>query len=531
MRSNTLKLVAIIGLGVILSAILYLGMVSWLGGSQGFPLDDAWIHQTYARNLAQDGRWSYESGHASAGSTSPLWTLAITAGYILGVDYRLWTFVMGASTLALTAWLAWRVTIRLFGLSPPVGLLAALFCVLEWHLVWAAFSGMETLLFAALVLLCVDRYLAFEEQERSRLASVASSGGILEESGKPRWLSGLWMGLCGSLLVLTRPEGLLLLGLIGVCFLWERWRGKAVSRGAGSWALIAVLACLVLLALYVLFNFKTSGFIFPTTFYAKQAEYRSMIESLSLLARFGTLLLAVWVGPQILLVPGFLFSVGFSIKRQRPEMVLLWAWWLCSIGIYAFRLPVTYQHGRYLIPTIPVFVVLGVWGTWRVVRSAGGSMVTRVVTRAWMVALVALLLIFWFIGARAYARDVGFIYGEMGTIAHWLRENVSPQSRLAVHDIGMVGYRLERPFIDLAGLVTPEVIPFIDDEERLLDFMESEQVDYVVVFPDWSDVYRRVVRDPRLVLVYSTHYTWTLSAGQENLSVYRADWSLKRQLR
>ena len=531
MRANVLKLVAIIGAGVILSAFLYLGMVSWSGGSPGFPLDDAWIHQTYARNLAQDGQWSYESGQASTGSTSPLWTLALTLGYILGMDYRLWTFVLGASTLALTAWLAWRVTIRLFGLSSPVGLFVALFCMLEWHLVWAAFSGMETLLFAALVLLCLDRYLAFEAQERSRLASAASDGGGLEESGKSRWLSGLWMGLCSSLLVLTRPEGLLLLGLIGVCFLWERRRGKAVTRGAVSWALFAVLGCLILLVPYVILNLKTSGFIFPTTFYAKQAEYRSMIESLGLPARFGTLLLAVWVGPQILLVPGFLFSVGYSIKHQRSEIVLLWVWWLCSIGIYAFRLPVTYQHGRYLIPTIPVFLILGVWGVWRLVRSAGGSMVTRVVSRAWMVALAALLLIFWFIGARAYARDVGFIYGEMGSMAHWLRENIPPQSRLAVHDIGMVGYRLERPFIDLAGLVTPEVIPFIDDEERLLDFMESEKVDYVVVFPDWSNVYQRMVQDPRLTLVHSTNYTWTLSAGQENLSVYRTDWPFARQLR
>ena len=404
MRSSTLKLVTIIGLGVLLSSFLYLGMVYWLGGSQGFPLDDAWIHQTYARNLAQDGRWSYESGRASAGSTSPLWTLALTSGYILGVDCRLWTFALGASTLALTGWLAWHVTIRLFAPSPPVASLVALFCVLEWHLVWAAFSGMETLLFAALVLLCVDRYLAFESQERSRLASVASNVGSLDEFGRSRWLSGLWMGLCGSLLVLTRPEGLLLLGLIGVCFLWERWRGKAVSPGAGSWALAAVLGSLVLLIPYVFFNFKTAGFVFPTTFYAKQTEYRSMIESLSLPARFGTLLLAVWVGPQILLIPGFLFSVGFSIKRQRSEIALLWVWWLCSIGIYAFRLPVTYQHGRYLIPTIPVFVVLGVWGTWRVVRSASGTMVTRVVSRAWVVALMTLLFIFWFMGARLCSR-------------------------------------------------------------------------------------------------------------------------------
>ena len=42
----------------------------------GFPLDDAWIHQTYARSLAQTGKWEFLPGQSSAGgSTSPLWSM------------------------------------------------------------------------------------------------------------------------------------------------------------------------------------------------------------------------------------------------------------------------------------------------------------------------------------------------------------------------------------------------------------------------------------------------------------------------
>lgn len=513
-------LLAIIGGGIVLSALLYLGMVIWTGGTQGFPLDDAWIHQTYARNLVEKGQWSYESDRTSAGSTSPLWTVALTPAYVVGLDHRLWAFALGLMTLALVAWLAWRIITRLFDVPDWLGLIAALFCVLEWHLVWAALSGMETLLFAAFVLLCLDLYLVFEKRK-----GLQKHSQIRHPDGneKPAWLMGLGMGLSAALLVLTRPEGLLLLALIALCFFWNRI-GSGISRGILVWTLVAALVCLVLLAAYILFNLSTSGFIFPTTFYAKQAEYRSVIESLSIPTRFARLLLAVWVGPQLLLILGFLFAVGYSIKHRQAEVVLLWAWWICSIGIYVFRLPVSYQHGRYLIPTIPVFVILGIWGTWRIVRELGESMAARVLARTWIITTAVLLLAFWIIGARAYARDVGFIYGEMGTMAGWLQENVSSQSRLAVHDIGILGYRLDRPFIDLAGLVTPEVIPFIDDKERLLDFMESEGVDYVVVFPDWSNTYRKMVQDPRLTLVYSTNYTWTLAAGHANLSAYRTNW-------
>ena len=39
-------------------------------GGGGFPLDDSWIHQTYARNLAQTGQWAFVPGVPSAASTS-----------------------------------------------------------------------------------------------------------------------------------------------------------------------------------------------------------------------------------------------------------------------------------------------------------------------------------------------------------------------------------------------------------------------------------------------------------------------------
>ena len=47
----------------------------------GYPLDDAWIHQTYARNWAETGQLAYVVGLPSAGSTAPLWTLLLSVAY------------------------------------------------------------------------------------------------------------------------------------------------------------------------------------------------------------------------------------------------------------------------------------------------------------------------------------------------------------------------------------------------------------------------------------------------------------------
>ncbi len=56
---------------------IYVGVAASRGHS-GYPLDDAWIHQTYARNWAETGQLAYVVGLPSAGSTAPLWTLLLS---------------------------------------------------------------------------------------------------------------------------------------------------------------------------------------------------------------------------------------------------------------------------------------------------------------------------------------------------------------------------------------------------------------------------------------------------------------------
>src|SRR5262245_40846669 len=43
-----------------------------MGAAAGFPLDDAWIHQVYARSLWRSHRFEYNDGESEIGLTSPL---------------------------------------------------------------------------------------------------------------------------------------------------------------------------------------------------------------------------------------------------------------------------------------------------------------------------------------------------------------------------------------------------------------------------------------------------------------------------
>ena len=508
-----------------LSAALYLGWTA-ASGRLGFPLDDGWIHQTYARNLAHTGQMAYVPGQPSAGSTSPLWTGLLSIGYLLRLDYRLWTYFLGAVGLALTAWTVYRLARRLFPDQPWAAPLAGLLCALEWHLAWAAFSGMETILYTCLALLLIDLQFSIHDSQFAIRNSQFTIAAIV-----------------AGLLTLTRPEGLLLAGLVGLALLWHAWR-KARWRG-----ILAVagygLAFAAVVSPWLAFNLRVSDQTFPNTFYAKQAEYRVYL-TLPIWTRLARVLLPTFAAAQFLLIPGFLYAALRPLHSHTPthsytptlphssfsslsslsplSIFLPPLWWLLTVLVYALRLPVNYQHGRYLIPTIPLLILYGAGGTLRLLRPASPRMGARVVSRSVLLATLVLLLAFWVRGARVYADDTGFIEGEMVAVAGWLNANTEPEALIAVHDIGAVGYFTQRPLLDLAGLITPQVVPFIADEKRLLAFMAERGAEYVVFFSDWSDAYHRMAQDPRLHAVYHSGYEWTRRQGMENMVVFKTEW-------
>jgi hypothetical protein len=183
--------------------------------------------------------------------------------------------------------------------------------------------------------------------------------------------------------------------------------------------------------------------------------------------------------------------------------------------MYAWRLPVTYQHGRYLIPMMPIFFLWGLAGLVEFLEFHSKTWYQRAIGKAGLVAAALLVLIFFGLGAQAYGRDVAIIETEMVTVAHWVAENTPKDALIAAHDIGALGYFADRSILDLAGLVSPEVIPFLRDQARLEAYMVAQGADYLVTFPSWY---------PDLVAgacpVFQTDSPATLAVDHENMAVY-----------
>jgi hypothetical protein len=474
----------------ILSVTLYVG-VSALGGQAGFPLDDAWIHQTYARNLAQSGQLAYVPGQPSAGSTAPLWTFLIAIGYRLGIDYRLWTYALGALSLAACGWLVQRLSIRLWPERPRVARAAGALCIFEWHLAWAAASGMETTLFAALALAVFER------------ATYAQA----------RWRDGIMFGALGALLTLTRPEGLLVIGLAGLARL-----AQTRSANAPRFILSAITGFGVLVLPVAWLNLQASGTLFPNTFYAKQQEYAVYFSSLGAwLPRVLDVLGAPFVGAQVLLVPGLWLEGLAAARSLRDRSTWVRAaplvWLMAHLAVYATRLPVTYQHGRYMMPIIPIVLLVGLHGSARL-----AARLPRLLRRVSIGSMVGVAAAFWVVGVGAYRVDVNVIENELVASARWIDTHTPTGALVAAHDIGAIGYFARRPLLDLAGLISPEVIPIIRDEPRLLALMQERQAAYFAAPPDF---YTTLLDAPPLERVFSG----TSPFAPHHWLVYRIDWS------
>ena len=322
------------------------------------------------------------------------------------------------------------------------------------------------------------------------------------------WQAGLLAGVS----VWIRPDGITLLGpIFFVLFLsTETWRYKITNLAKG------LVFFLLPFIPYLLFNHILSGSWWPNTFYAKQAEYAILTQTPS----GPTADFLVWPADdrrRHLITSRFFCGslVRLEVKElggNRSRALVGWLYFLiCSA-------PACYLPARALPDAgMPVYFVVSIMGIRYILRTISEhKMAYWRVSRAWTMVIVGVWLAFYAIGAYSYGQDVAIIDSEMVTTAKWVAVNTPQQAKIAVHDIGAFGFFSQRNLVDLAGLISPEVIPFIRDERRLGEYLDEQGVDYLVTFPGWY---------PQLVLrgvpVYHTEGTFSPRAGGENMWVYR----------
>jgi arabinofuranosyltransferase len=508
-RGDRLWLLSLFLIGCLALAVFALVAYRFTDGQGGVPLDDAWIHFQFARNLARGDGLSFNPGEPTSGSTAPLWTLLLAAVYFVGGDFPIagqWlSGVCFLATLAATYALGQRLTGDRW-----LAWLAGVVVAVNGRMVWAGLSALETCLFAALSLLAVNTHLDDRAARRYRLRTAALFG----------------------LAALSRPEGYLLFALAMADFVWNGAGLQESAPGEGGkdgalWRRLPVLPVGLFAAMvlpYLVFSLRTSGHLLPNTYHAKAVvDFSLDRDFLSVAARYLIL-------DNPLLLPFYVLGIG--VLFRRATLLSLWSAGLPLV--YAFLHASLYQHGRYLMPLIPCNAVIGVVGLLEArrlaLRRGGRVRGTGFFPKSLLSALFGVLIIAgtaWRLPTMAdlYAWNVDNINEMHVTLGHWAAQNTPPDAILALNDIGAIMYFSERSVVDLAGLITPEVVPILHSSDRdalLADFMAERGVEYVIIFPKWfPDL---AARDDVLKPVYQVTLERNTIIGGETMVVYQAHW-------
>lgn len=490
-------------------------------GGLGFPLDDSWIHLQFARQVALGQGLAYRGADLVSGSTAPLWTALLSLSMLLPVPIVLTVKALGITLFALSAIAVWRLA-RALDLEPSLATLAmTLFLFTDW-MVWSALSGMEILL--AIWLSLEGSILHLRERRSQELP--------------PRSL------LLFALAALVRPELLLLVVLALIDRVLDLGRGEAGSRvSSRSRALLpgVVAACLPLVVVATV-NVVIGGSPFPQTLAVKTEGINHILPPLRSLFRVVEILFR----PQpfmALLAGGGALALFDRLGGER-DRGLLPAMWLFGLPLaYATLSPpdgemVVGNFGRYFFVLLPFMIVLGVVAlesaSLRLRELLDGSALARPVMLSIVLVLLLPSVAATLRGAQRYARNVFDVETSDVAAGHWLRQTLPETAVLAVQDVGAIAYLTENPLIDMAGITTPEILPYIKGDRRgsdasglggLFEYLREQRVDYMVLFPEsYGGMKTLLELEPELRPVYEREIPGNITMAGSRLLVLATPW-------
>ncbi len=426
----------------------------WIGWLvQPGQVDDASIYLRYVRNIVTGAGWIYNAGESVNGSTSAgntiLLALAsfVTRGFAGNARYHAAQILVFGLSLGAAAFFTFRI-FRPRGVVPATIATVLMFCTP--YLYWLV--GMDTSLILGFSAAVLWTYQA----GRIRLSAALASG-----------------------LFLVRPDGVFLIAVLGLHWLW-------IHRRRLPWRQLIV--CLAIFAVPILawlaFSYVHFGALLPKTLGAKLAQTKSGLHGEGLIYFHNSYEnLRMFFERRVPATPGHLYfhvslaiamvgGIGALVRRHPAWPIIAWGLlqWL-AYGILNLPNYLWYYLGINVAICMSYAVALGWLYRVRMLRP-----------------LVLLLLIgfVWPTAPKPFERK-RTLYPDYYTLADWVRSTCPTGSSLACAEIGVLGFELPNyTIVDMWGLVTKGGVEAITEGDFTWWFRDV-QPDYVVLHdPVWG---------------------------------------------
>lgn len=479
------------------------------------PLDDTYIHFQYARQMAEGAPYIYNPGDdATSGATSFLYTPVLAVGHLVGfrgLDLGYWAAAVGWLCLIGSGWLIYRLTLRL--LPQPhlhhyiVAALLMLAFVIAGPVAWAAFSGMETLLFVLMVLLALDSYVSRDT---------------------------VYMALAGTLAAVTRPEGAVVALTLAFAAMIRRrqfnvWLGLPVVavgvQPAVNWVVTGTFSASGNQAKSHLYNVTVSlsGRI-ETSLEFWERLWRELISGRSPVD--GRYIPSIMV---LLALLAVVLGMRESWRRREVTPALLAGSWLLGMSILIATLDTAFWHfKRYQLPLMGLMFPLAGWALmWFEAQLNMKSLTLGVAAVVVMVSSWTTLEY-----ARRYRDNIFVVQNQQIPMARWVDANLPGEARVGVHDVGVMRYVGRRATYDLVGLTTDDntAMAWRQGSGAIYEVMQGHKhrPDYFAIYHDiqslplleQAGVFGNVLADFGVELPENT-----VASATATQIVSRADWS------
>ncbi len=457
-----------LSLGLLAAAIV---AFSFQALAYRYVSDDAYISFRYAQNWARGFGPVYNVGEKVEGYTNFLWMAVLAGLHALGADIVLTTQVLGITLGVAVILLTYRFSLRWHSSDSLWAVLAA--CLLGLNVsfaIWAT-GGLETHLFAFLVLLAA--FLDLEERD--------------EPSRYP------WSALVWALAVMTRPDALVFVALSGLYRLWRR-RGR-ITRQDLLWGLTLIIVYVP----YYVWRFIYYGYPLPNTFYAKtgggpERFLHGWRHVRGWLMEYG--------GGPFAILAGLLVILR-KLDRDCTYLALLaggymaYIVWVSGDGLIEYRFLLVVTPLLYLLIQQSLWKICEMLERWRARRAIGSILIPKAILSAMLLALVYLLVAQPSVQtSRNRVARTRIRYDGLAMVGQWFRAQVPRDASVAVNLAGAMPFYSELKTIDMLGLndlhIAHKEMPdmgtgIAGHEKHDVDYVLSRQPTYIAPLP----LYRR----------------------------------------
>jgi len=428
-----------------LLSCLPLFYLAWV--NRNYQLDDALIYLRYIRNFLNGEGLVYNLGAYFNGLTSPLYSYLIILAGVL-VNNLQTANILSAAIFHASALIIFT---EVFFIQQSLTIRCLFIFLAGTFPYFFLVYGMETPLFMLMIGLCV--YCYRKEQY-------------------------FWLGVFSGFLILTRVEGVFLVVVLLVGYLLRH-------RRLPTYKYFIVPLCLV--SANLIFNRLYYGAYLPATGSAKIWQGQSGLWG------EGWLFLQVgylfgWVFSSsylylftvtILSLLGFINSIWIPGNR---EIHCIAAAFLVGYSCFFIFLNIPNYHWYYA----PYFMFALVYCTEGILFLA--NRLSRILRDRWLwaarssIVLLVATLIYWGSSVAGINRSSFTPYKNIGI---WLSQNTEKDAKVALVEIGTIGWYSHRYIVDILGLVNPLNARFIG-EKKFEEWLNHYSPDYILIHdPPW----------------------------------------------